>query len=126
MEQLVQESLELEEYQRGEFLERRCREDNSLRDEVESLLAFAKNAEEFLETPALEVAARAVVGERNATSAGVPKAENAPLEVGLTGCRIGAYTVVSHIGRGGMGNVWLAERTDGRFDRKAAIKFLNL
>ena len=44
----------------------------------------------------------------------------------LPGAAIGAYTLVSPIGRGGMGTVWLAERADGRFDRRVAIKFLNL
>ena len=34
--------------------------------------------------------------------------------------------MISIIGRGGMGTVWLAERSDGRFERKAAVKFLNL
>ena len=43
----------------------------------------------------------------------------------LTGLRVGAYSLVSPIGRGGMGTVWLAERSDGRFTRKAAVKLLN-
>ena len=43
----------------------------------------------------------------------------------LTGLRVGAYTLVSPIGRGGMGTVWLAERSDGRFTRNAAVKLLN-
>ena len=37
---------------------------------------------------------------------------------------MGAYTVVSLIGRGGMGEVWLAQRSDGRFEGKFALKFL--
>jgi serine/threonine protein kinase len=40
------------------------------------------------------------------------------------GQRAGAYTLVSPIGAGGMGAVWLAERSDGRFERRAAVKFL--
>jgi serine/threonine protein kinase/Tfp pilus assembly protein PilF len=40
--------------------------------------------------------------------------------------RVGAYTLVSPIGRGGMGSVWLAERSDGRFVGKVAVKLLNL
>lgn len=44
----------------------------------------------------------------------------------LAGRRIGAYTLVSPIGQGGMGSVWLAERSDGRFQRRAAVKFINL
>jgi eukaryotic-like serine/threonine-protein kinase len=40
------------------------------------------------------------------------------------GTQVGAYTIVSLIGRGGMGEVWLAQRSDGRFEGKFALKFL--
>lgn len=46
-------------------------------------------------------------------------------ESSLAGQTVGAYKLISPIGQGGMGTVWLAERTDGRFDRRVAIKFLN-
>lgn len=49
-----------------------------------------------------------------------------PTSVGLVGERIGAYTLVSQIGQGGMGTVWLARRSDGRFERQAAVKFVNV
>lgn len=39
------------------------------------------------------------------------------------GQTLGAYTIVAPIGQGGMGAVWLAERSDGRFHRRAAVKF---
>jgi len=38
---------------------------------------------------------------------------------------LGAYTLRSLLGQGGMGTVWLAERTDGRFEGRVAIKLLN-
>ena len=43
-----------------------------------------------------------------------------PLVEGRT---LGAYTLVSPIGQGGMGSVWLARRSDGRYERSVAIKF---
>ena len=43
----------------------------------------------------------------------------------IEGQTVGAYTVVSQVGQGGMGSVWLARRSDGRFEGVAAIKFLN-
>ncbi len=46
-------------------------------------------------------------------------------EHALAGCALGAYTLLSPIGRGGMGSVWLAERSDGRFERRVAVKFLS-
>jgi serine/threonine protein kinase/Tol biopolymer transport system component len=44
---------------------------------------------------------------------------------GLAGQILGVYTLVSQIGHGGMGTVWLAERSDGRFERRVAVKVLN-
>ncbi len=41
------------------------------------------------------------------------------------GQTLGAYTLVRPIGQGGMGSVWLARRTDGRFEGQVAIKFLH-
>ncbi len=45
---------------------------------------------------------------------------------GLAGQTLGVYTLVSQIGQGGMGTVWLAERNDGRFERRVAVKVLNI
>jgi serine/threonine protein kinase len=43
----------------------------------------------------------------------------------LTGKTVGAYTLEALLGHGGMGSVWLARRSDGRFEGKVAIKLLN-
>ena len=48
-----------------------------------------------------------------------------PEESALAGQTLGAYKLVSPIGQGGMGSVWLAERSDGRFHGRAALKLLN-
>src|ERR1700730_15132746 len=49
-----------------------------------------------------------------------------PGHAALVGQTIGAYTLLSSIGQGGMGTVWLAERSDGRFQRQVAVKFLSI
>ena len=54
--------------------------------------------------------------------------EKSPLWIsaGLAGQTVGAYTLISQIGQGGMGSVWLARRSDGRFERQAAVKFVSI
>ncbi len=49
-----------------------------------------------------------------------------PLDASLAGLELGAYTLERPLGHGGMGSVWLARRTDGRFEGAAAVKLLNL
>ena len=49
-----------------------------------------------------------------------------PAPPSLSGQVLGAYRLLSLIGQGGMGSVWLAERCDGRFEGHAAVKLLNL
>jgi hypothetical protein len=49
-----------------------------------------------------------------------------PAEVGLAGLQLGAYQLERPLGQGGMGTVWLARRTDGRFEGTAAVKLLHL
>lgn len=44
----------------------------------------------------------------------------------FAGQALGAYKLISPIGQGGMGIVWLAERSDGRFERRVAVKVLNV
>ena len=107
IEQLCHAALEREENQRAPFLEEACRGDESLRREVEFLLEQETEAKDFLEAPALEVAAQAHA-ERQVLS--------------MLGKEIGTYKILSLLGSGGMGEVYLAE--DRTLDRKVALKFL--
>jgi serine/threonine protein kinase len=49
-----------------------------------------------------------------------------PNSTGLAGRTLGPYTLISQIGQGGMGSVWLARRSDARFERQAAVKFMSI
>ncbi len=52
-------------------------------------------------------------------------AEVLPARAALAGAQLGAYRLLEPIGHGGMGSVWLAERSDGRFQGRVAVKLLN-
>jgi eukaryotic-like serine/threonine-protein kinase len=47
-------------------------------------------------------------------------------QAGLEGQVVDRYTLDHQIGEGGMGSVWLAHRSDGRYEGQVAIKFLSL
>ena len=57
-------------------------------------------------------------------SAGAALLTMIPPDTSFAGRQIGPYVVRSELGRGGMGSVWLAQRSDGQYERRVAIKFL--
>ena len=115
MDDLLQSALELAPEDRDAFLQHSCADDSELIDEIKSLLTSHRRAGDFLETPAVESAARAIAANAEPV-----------LSESLVGLVVSHYRLLKMIGRGGMGSVWLAERCDGRFERKVAIKFIHL
>ncbi|MCV2350765.1 serine/threonine-protein kinase [Paucibacter sp. Y2R2-4] len=112
---LLDELLDLPAEQRGARLRElhaQSPEGPALAADLQELLRRqdALEAADYLATPALQQM------EQHAAAA-VPS--NSP------GQQIGSYTLEREIGQGGMGTVWLARRTDGRFEGLVAIKFLN-
>jgi eukaryotic-like serine/threonine-protein kinase len=93
----------------GTALTELCAGDDSLRNEVTSLLAHEDAAGMFLETPAF---------------AGADVAGHLTNERVLVGRRVGPYTVLAPIGSGGMGEVYRAR--DEQLGRQVAIKLLPL
>jgi TolB-like protein len=100
-------ALDRDESDRTAFLADACGSDEALRREVESLLAFHTKADHFIDRPAISLAAENLVREQ--------------ATVGV-GQKLHSYELLSRIGAGGMGEVYLAE--DSTLGRKVALKVL--
>ena len=103
----------LEGDERANFLMDSCRDDEILRLRVERLLAAHDASGEFLEDRSAWISLPAV----SDVATGLAPS-------GSEGTLVGPYRLLQEIGRGGMGSVFLAERADGQFSRRVAVKVL--
>ena len=92
---------------RTDFLREACGDDEALRAEVESLLAAGDAPDPVIESN--NYALPSLIGEGGD---------------GYEGKDFGHYRILREIGRGGMGAVFLAERADGEFEQRVALKVL--
>jgi hypothetical protein len=105
---LYEQAVEMDTSGREALLDRECREQD-LRREVELLLGAREHVPGWLNEPPLAAA-------RREAAASLPPV--------MEGRLLGGYRIVREIGRGGMGSVYLAERSDGAFHKQAAIKLV--
>src|SRR2546427_4504841 len=106
--ELYHAALEQDSERRAAFVREACAGDEELRREVESLLAAENHASSFM-TSGVAVPPGTQTRRR----------ETGPVLIGRT---LGSYEILSLLGAGGMGEVYLAR--DSRLERKVAIKLL--
>jgi serine/threonine protein kinase/tetratricopeptide (TPR) repeat protein len=109
VEEIFHAALERELPEVAAFLDAECAGDESLRREVEELLASHRDSGTFIATPLVELDARIF--------------ENEPMDP-LIGQTIGHYEILKRIGSGGMGVVYLARRADQQYEKLVAIKLI--
>ncbi len=108
--EIFQKASDLPLAARADYLNQACGADETLRAEVEALFARHHAASSFL--------------EHDAQSLLVPMLA-AEAQVSLVGRQIGPFRLECELGRGGMGVVYLAQRNDGEFAQKVAIKLVH-
>ena len=106
IKKLLQSALERGPEERSKFLAEACAGDEPLRQQIELLIKSHEQAGDFIESPAFALMADSL--EQQTES--------------LVGRSFGHYRILSFLGAGGMGEVYLAE--DTTLGRKAALKVL--
>lgn len=93
--------------ERSGYLDEVCQQDGNLRREVDSLISAYESSSGLLDEGAVTLAMRVLGSEP---------------EPSMAGHEVGPYKILSALGRGGMGTVYLAENR--RVNKKVALKFL--
>lgn len=118
IQKILDQVLDLPKHQQLGYLENHCGQDLELYRDLKDLLACSEAAPTFLERPAVALTPTEVFSTSSAES----QASNGPNFYKHR--HIGPFLLQEEIGRGGMGVVYRAERTDGAFEQQVAIKLL--
>jgi serine/threonine protein kinase/tetratricopeptide (TPR) repeat protein len=103
LEEIVRQARSLAPHEQASFIKEACASDQSLFESVTREVASASDDWADLDESAFQ---------------------SEPIEADLIGALVGPYRVIRSLGEGGMGAVFLAERADGQFAQKVAIKLV--
>ena len=116
---LLNATLDRPHAERDAFLRSECGDDADLRERVSALLrADAQAGDSFMARPLFSLQPEKTVSEPGT------KSVQGPVGAANSTRRLGPYRLLQRIGKGGMGAVYLAERVDGGFEQRVAIKVL--
>ena len=107
LEDLFHEAVGLEPSERAELMSRTRKSNPELAAAVESLIAAHEQTDGLIDSPAFEAAAEMIADSQPALVAGQV---------------VGHYQIIRPLGKGGMGEVYLAN--DAKLERKVALKLL--
>jgi len=124
IESIFQTALDLSHEKRGQFIADQCGDNLALKKEVEKLLSDYDSAESFIESPVWTDSHFLNSSAKKVISKSLDEESQELKEEIFIGKQIGSYRIAREIGRGGMGAVFLAERADGEFSQKVAIKLI--
>ncbi|PAU93630.1 hypothetical protein CK503_10775 [Aliifodinibius salipaludis] len=115
--QIIDTALNLDLDKRSTYIKKKCQGKELLYKEVIKLLDSIEQSEteEFLE---------GTHGYPQNLAQDLFNSENSKSASAMIGKTVGRYEITELIGHGGMGSVYKAERADGAYDRKVAIKIL--
>ena len=109
------QALGLQRSERAAFVREACAGDQALVEEVEALLEASGTADAFFADLSDRIGVSALFHAGN---------DDSSPAIGQVGMEIGPYRLSTLVATGGMGAVWRAERSDGRFEGVVAVKLL--
>jgi len=116
IESIVDQALTLPPDKRSAFIEKQCKGDTDCCKRVYAFLESIEKADTFFSN-------KKKVKDKVADFA-IANHDQKIKHEDLIGTVIGAYKLTQLLGKGGMGAVYLAERTDGQFKHSVAIKLI--
>ena len=125
IEEIFQAALDLSGDEREQFMRAECGDDKDLRAEVEKFIARFETEDSFLESPVWTDSRFLQSQAKREIASSLDDAVSANKDgKSFVGRQIGVYRLTKELGKGGMGEVFLAERADGEFNQKVAIKLI--